>query len=151
MRELFFEAIGEAENLEEVYKGLLSVLNQLNRRRDMRIGYVAGIITSEGLEHAEKNFKRLDRFTSALRERRGFPMISAPEVFDGEVFVRQRASRPGYGKEDFLRFWRSVLASGHVTDVFFTPRWEESAGSIDEFKTAKALNLRIHFVDKDLF
>ena len=148
MRELIFEAVSEAETLNDVYKGLIAVLNQINRSRNLRIGYVAGIITSEGQERAESNFQRLAKYTEFLRFRHDIPMVSASEIFRSDILDRGKQGHPGYEQADFLRFWRSILACGHITDVFFTPRWEESFGARDEYDIAKSLNLRIHFVEE---
>lgn len=35
------------------------------------------------------------------------------------------------------------------TDIFMTPRWEQSGGAADEHDTALALKLRIHYLEEN--
>lgn len=46
-----------------------------------------------------------------------------------------------------MKFWRDILESGHVTDIFMTPRWEQSKGAIDEHEAAKQLGIKIHYMN----
>ena len=46
----------------------------------------------------------------------------------------------------FVQFWKMILKSGHITDIFMTPRWEISRGAKVEYITAKKLKIKIHFV-----
>lgn len=111
---------------------------------DPRVGYVAGIITSDGPEHIARNNARLARYADYLRSIHPFPLFACPDIFTDEVFAQVGAQH--LTVEEWLIFWRKILRLGHVTDVFMTPRWEVSLGAQDEYKTAQALNLRIHLV-----
>lgn len=143
MQDLIAEAISRAENLEQIYREVVSLLATINRHRG-RVGYVAGIITSDGAQHIDRNLRLLSNHTQTLDAQHNFPIISAPLIFD--KFLIARLEGQGAKNEDFMHFWRSILASGHITDIFFTPRWQESAGAQDEFETAKRLGLRIHYI-----
>lgn len=55
------------------------------------------------------------------------------------------------GKCPYRRFfWREIFKSGHVTDVFMTPRWEKSKGAVDEYKTAQKIGLTIHYLQEGI-
>lgn len=113
-----------------------------------RIGYVAGIITSDGPGYFVANRKRLADYVRKLRKIHKFPMFSAVDVFSSEVYERlEEWKLPSSEREAKVRsFWRKILKSGHVTDVFMTPRWEKSKGALDEHKTAKKIGLRTHYI-----
>lgn len=130
--------------MDEVYREVESILRRVRRGGADRLGYVAGIINSDGPEHAERNFRNLEFYTKILQGRTSFPIFSATEIFHAELLQRLRA-REHIGDE-FIKFWRSVLSSGHVTDVFFTPRWDESAGALDEHEIAKITGLSVHYL-----
>ena len=143
MRELFFEAVGDKTTLNEVYREVVRILRRV-RSPNGRLGYVAGIITTDGPEYIDRNFRILETYTKELQSLSPFPVFSATEIFHPNhrdylesVFV----------PDDFYKFWRSILSSGHVTDVFFAPRWNESAGALDEHIIAKTIGLSVHYLD----
>lgn len=68
MKEAIREQVRKATTLAEVGEGLLKVLAQRKP-----VGYVAGIITSDGPEHINDNIRRLGEWTERIREREGKP------------------------------------------------------------------------------
>ncbi|MEK7461013.1 MAG: hypothetical protein AAB647_02240 [Patescibacteria group bacterium] len=133
-------------NLDSVGTAIDLFLRQYQSDRlDRRLGYVAGIITSDGPEKVAANMVRLDRYTEYLRHHQQFPVFACTDIFNDEVFARVEAER--LKPEEWLIFWRKILHQGHITDVFLTPRWEISVGAKDEYQTAQTLGLQIHFVD----
>ena len=143
MHDLFWPALAEAEGLAEIKNVVVDILAHV-RRGSGRLGYVAGIIGSDGEERIERNFKILEKHTFFVKEKHGIPVVSASEVFFQELLSRVLSR--GVSRDDFELFWRSILASGHVTDMFMTPRWEQSRGARDEHDTAKKLGIRIHYL-----
>ena len=113
-------------------------------RADRRLGYVAGIITSDGPEQIPANLERLELYTDYLRTIHPFPLFACTDIFTTAVFDRVGAAR--LTSQEWLVFWRKILHQGHVSDVFMTPRWEVSVGAQDEYTTAQELGLQIHFV-----
>lgn len=113
-----------------------------------RIGYVAGIITSDGPGYFEANRKRLADYVRKLRKIHKFPMFSAVDVFSSEVYERLEEWKLPFSEREVKAryFWRKILKSGHVTDVFMTPRWEKSKGATDEHETARKIGLRTHYI-----
>ncbi|MBI4054151.1 MAG: hypothetical protein HY397_02360 [Candidatus Doudnabacteria bacterium] len=149
MKELLWPRTTRAQDLDEVLDILVQELKAVRGQGNERLGYVAGIISSDGPDRIQENLQRLDYYTRRLQSRHDFPLVSATEVFPPELLERLRAS--GHGKDQFIVFWRKVLGSGHVTDIFMTPRWEYSLGAQDEHKVARALGLRFHYVPEIIF
>ena len=135
------EAIQQANALEEVQAAIGNVLQELSGGR---IGYVSGIVTSDGIEKIEENLQRLKGFSKALREKYGFPIFSPSDVFPKDVLGRVQEN--GATNESFVQFWRAILNSGYITDIFMTPRWENSHGATDEHQVAQKIGLRIHYL-----
>jgi len=143
MKDILYESLKDLETLEEIQEALIDELAKVRKSHD-RAGYVAGLISSNGLEEIPKNLESLLHHTEALRGQKEFPVFSAPEVY-----VKNRLDQlieSGYKQNDFINSWREILKSGHVTDIFMTPGWENSFGASDEHETAKELGIRIHYL-----
>lgn len=145
MRDKLKKAVAKAQELHEVKKIVTELLESIKVENEMqRIGYVAGIITSDGNEHIERNIKKLIEHTENLRNQHDFPIFSAPDVITPEVF--ERIDAINIPSKTWQEFWRDLLTTGHITDIFMSPRWEKSNGAIDEHETAKRLNIKIHYI-----
>jgi hypothetical protein len=107
---------------------------------------VAGIVTSDGPERIWENVAKLIERTEAISQEVDFPVFSSAWVFTSDVFERINAE--SYPQEAWLEFWREVLGSSLITDVFMTQRWRESRGASDEEETARNLGLRIHYEEE---
>lgn len=145
MKKEFVLALGEVKSLDEVRDALERVFAKVKNGRNSRLGYVSGIITSDGPNFIQQNLTKLDRYTDFLRQQQDFPVFSARDIFSDELFTRLNAYH--LPPKDWEKFWREILSFGHVTDVFMTPRWESSRGATDEYDTAKKLGLRLHLVE----
>ncbi|MDE1870896.1 MAG: hypothetical protein KGI06_01510 [Candidatus Micrarchaeota archaeon] len=143
LRDLFRSRVRSADSLQEVKEGIIEVLMGLNNRERARIGFVSGIITSDGEESIGRNTEVLDDFTSALKNSVSFGVFSQVDVFDYELASRMRGRSC---RDDWQELWRGVLGSSCVTDIFMTPRWEKSCGSVDEYKTAIGMGINIFHV-----
>ena len=134
-----------ARTLDEVYAAIVGILRHL--REDFSypsIGYVSGVVTSDGPDKIGENLKRLQNIAVGLREEHFFPILSPPDIFS--LALIERLEKGGIKGEDFVQFWRSILFSGYITDIFMTPRWQESYGACDEHKTAMRIGLQIHYL-----
>lgn len=146
MRQEIRESVKEATTLEQVKDQLLAVIIREKQARNItRVGYVAGIITSDGPDQVESNIRRLGEHTQRIRKREGILVFSAVDVFDDALFARLNAHT--LPQESWWIFWREVLGSGHITDIYMTQRWQESTGARDEHETASRLGLVIHYED----
>jgi len=140
------KAVESATSLDEISKLLIRELKKIQKEGEPRIGYIAGIITSDGPENISQNVARLSRFTKRVRQETGFPIFSSTDVFSNKLFA-QIGGPTKYTQRDWHLFWRKVLGSGAVTDVFMTPRWQESRGATDEHKTSTKMKVQIHIID----
>lgn len=150
MHEIDFLVISQSTDLVEAHAGAIEVVRTLKELSpDGRVGYAAGIVASDGPEHIERNVLLLAEYANRLRKAHPFPIFSAVDVFGVTglwdrfvpMFVRGEIT-----DDDFKKFWRGILGSGYVTDVFMTPRWEFSNGARDEHETATACGIRIHYL-----
>lgn len=150
MKERIEEAVKNAKNINEVKDSVLSVLKEFKSDGAIRIGYVAGLVTSEGPENIDKNVRRLVKFTEHVRAQNDFPIFSSTDVISDELF--KKLGLEEFQKTDWEKFWRDILgAEGrYVTDIFMTPKWEISRGSKDEHKVAKEVGMRIHYLTEEI-
>ena len=132
-------------NLDSIQAAVDRFLREYEPDRvDKRVGYVSGIISSDGPEHIAQNTERLARYAHYLRSLHDFPIFAYTDIFTDQIYGRVGAER--LSSDEWLIFWRKILNLGHVTDIFMTPRWDVSLGAQDEYKTAQELGLRIHIV-----
>ena len=124
MEQRLFAAINDCESMHDVLDIVKRLLKETKNGGHDRIGYVAGIISSDGPEHIAANFARLCQYSRAIRVRAEIPLISAGWVFPPDMFNRLNGA--AMGEQFFYDFWEQVLRTGHITDMFFTPRWEVS-------------------------
>lgn len=142
-------ALKNATTLDHVKKELIKVFEiARNKNGNIKIGYVAGILNSDGPKHFENNRQKLTDHAERLRKIHEFPIFSAVDVFSIEIYDRLEEWKLSLEEREAKArlFWREILESGHVTDIFMTPRWEKSKGATDEHKTAKKIGLTIHYL-----
>ncbi len=143
MKNKLRKSVTNVTNLGEVQTKVIEVLKTI-REGNARIGYVSGIITSDGGENIGANLKRLSQYTEKIRKQQNFPVFSSTDVFTEEIFSKIKAER--YAQDCWHSFWREILESKHITDIFMTPRWEKSRGAKVEHKTAKELGITLHYI-----
>lgn len=144
-------ALKNSKTLHHVRRNLIRLFEDTKlKNKTNRIGYVAGIINSDGPEYYRANRKRLTDYVKKLGEIHKFPMFCAVNVLSSEVYEKLAEWKLPFSEREVKArsFWRKILKSGHVTDVFMTPRFEKSEGALDEHKTAKKIGLTIHYVEE---
>ena len=144
------QAVKDAKTLVEVRDSLFNLFRQLRALGQPRIGYVSGVITSEGKEHVSENIQKLDNFTKQIRTQQEIPVFSATDVFDDTLFERLEAA--GFVNTDWEVFWKEVLGTEDkfVTDMFMTPGWEHSHGASDEHRIAQQTGMKIYYLKDGL-
>ena len=150
MRAEIYQQIRETTSLPEVQEGLLRVFRTVKEAEpQQRIGVVSGIITSEGDEFMERNIRRLHLYTAHLSQLHNFPVFSSVDVFGNGLYsqIKEFSFERELREKHFVDFWRGVYRSGHLTDVFMTPRWEKSSGARDEHAISLEEQIAIHYVD----
>lgn len=144
----FFLPQEDFSNLEELAGIVRRRLTELMDSNHVRqIGYVAGRVTADGEEKIPENLVRLTGFAEAVSQQVEYPVFSAAEVFNTDVYWKINLPHPDH-EEAFYEFWRLILGSG-VTDVFMSPNWKTSIGAQDEFETASRTGLRIHMMESE--
>lgn len=150
MKNKISKAVKDTNTLDEVRDALFGVFKYLRENGQNRIGYVSGIITSEGRDKIPQNIVRLNKFSEHLRTKHDFPIFSATDVFDDKLFARLDAN--GFKNADWEIFWREVLGAKEkfVTDMFMTPKWEKSKGATDEHKIAKFMKIKVYYISVEI-
>jgi len=134
--------IDSIKDLNSLKTTLLSTIKEFRGNQE-KLGYVAGMIASDGRDKIWENIRALDDFAEQLRKANSFPIFSAVDVFSEDVYgAINLESLPD---ADFKIFWRDVLGSGYVTDIFMGPRWEDSEGAKDEHEFSKSAGILIHY------
>ncbi len=135
------------DSFDRILPVVLGVFESVTSVNPTRIGYVAGIITSDGPDNIDRNIRELLENTNRLRLEQEFPIFSAPDIFTKSVY--RKINESGKVTEgNFIDFWDKVLRSGYVTDIFMTPRWDASRGAVIEHFTAEDMKLHIHYLNK---
>lgn len=148
-------ALKNATTLFHVKKELIKLFKATKNQTGggiIRIGYVAGIVNSDGPQYFEINRKKLANHAGKLRRIHKFPMFSAVDVFSDYVYAQLEEMELSFDQREakMRSFWRKILKSGCVTDIFMTPRWDRSNGAVDEHKTAKTIGLTIHYIKDEV-
>lgn len=153
MHSTIYQEIKESTNLIQVRDGLVRVFSNVEHTTpNKHLGYVSGIISSDGPQYVKRNMQTLHTYTESLRTHSEFPIFSAVDVFGNGMHEKMEEITFEYKlrEKHFITFWREVLESGHITDIFMTPRWDKSQGAIDEYNTAQKLGITIHTVETTL-
>lgn len=149
MKDKITKSLSHSTTLKEVKDSLLKILEEVQQEnKQKRVGYVSGIIFSDGPLHVKRNVKILSDYTVFLRKNNSFPIFSPTDIFyDGLYHNLKEASFPEEARRIlFMTFWRDILSSGFITDIFMTPRWQQSEGATDEHNLAQKQGLTIHYV-----
>lgn len=79
-----------------------------------------------------------------------FPIFSPTDVFDQKLFEQINAHQ--LTGEDFMVFWRAILRTDerYITDIFMTPRWQQSIGAVEEHQIAQELGMNICYINNKL-
>lgn len=150
MKDLISQAVKDANDFTLVLNRVIEILWQLKRKGIQRIGYVAGLVSSDGEEKIQENLERLNFYTNLLSKK--YPkakFFSAADIFNKELYKKLLGENfiISKRKKSFLEFWRGILKNGGVDDVSMTPGWDRSVGAINEHKTILKLGIRHQFVE----
>ena len=142
LREQFHMALRQARTFEDVKKGSITTLDGLRKQGAERIGFVSGIITSEGAEHLDINVSRLDHYANLLRETLPFPIFCGIDLFPHEL----RSKLEQQPECAWNAFWMNMIKSGRISDLFMAPKWEKSTGASIAYKAGREMGLNIHYI-----
>lgn len=150
MKDLVYAAVKDANDFTLVLNRVIEILWQSKRKGVQRIGYVAGLVSSDGQEKIQENLERLNFYTNLLSKK--YPkakFFSAADIFNEDLYKRLLGDNfvISKRKKSFLEFWRGILREETVDDVSMTPGWDRSVGAIDEHKTILKLGLKHQYVE----
>ena len=111
-----------------------------------KLGYVSGIMTSDGRKFEPVNCLLLDEYAKVIGPKVTYPLFSPPDMITDEMRFILLNKEQKYVYTLYGRVFREVP----VTDMFMTPRWQASGGANAEHIIAKEANIAIHYLDKDL-
>lgn len=114
-KELIKKETETACTLSEVRDAIVSDIMKIkDDDPHMRIGYISGIITSDGPGRIPANIARLATYTEYIQRCHDFPVFSASDIFSEELLGRLEAN--GFKAEDYIKFWREILECRHVIE-----------------------------------
>lgn len=145
MRHHIISHLQKAKSIQDA-QTLLIRLFDINRFP--RLGYAAGVITSDGPEKINENRRILLSLTQELRMKNPYPIFCAVDVFTDELL--ENINWHTLHSDHFVTFWRNILGSGFITDIYMTPRWQISNGAKDEYEIAKKEGLTIHYLENTM-
>lgn len=146
MRNHLRDAAGLIRNFDDAHGHVVHVLRTFrNEYHYSRIGYVSGVLTSDGPHRVLDNREELIRLAGVLQEMHHFPIFTLQDVFTPETL--RRLKEAGHTSRHYTDLAAQVLQSGHITDVFFAPRWEGSQTALFEHDIADRFGLRINYIE----
>lgn len=146
MRNHLRDAAGLIRNFDEAHAHIVHVLRTFrNEYYYPRIGYVSGVVTSDGPHRVLDNREELIRLAGVLQEMHHFPIFTLQDAFTSDTL--RRLKEAGHTSRHYTDLATQVLQSGHITDVFFAPRWEDSFTARVEHDVAGRFRLRITYIE----
>lgn len=153
MRIMLEENLSTCKTMEEVLYQTQSTLQEL-RDDGFPIVYVAGPISADGEEHIQRNIDRLLKARTKLVHLMGNRALSftAPFIFTPEVYERLGVFDMNRDEREasLQQFWDTLIQSGVIDGIYFTPGWERSPGAQRERATADHVGVPIYDLPADL-
>ena len=144
MKDKFKKAAKDLTTFDSIAKSVINVLKEeMEKSSDHIVNFVSGSVTSDGPKYIERNLKKLIQHTNSVAKQTNAPTFSANYVVDLFTQVRPKSDNT---KPNRLKFWKKIMESLVITDVYMAPGWEKSIGAIAEHKLAKKLKMRIHYL-----
>ncbi len=107
-------ALKFATSLLHVEKELIKLLRTTKQQSGggiTRIGYVAGILTSDGVDNFENNRKRIIAYADKLRKIHKFPIFCTVDVFSDDVYGKLEEQNLEFEEREikFRIFWKKIF------------------------------------------
>ncbi len=107
-----------------------------------KVAFVSGKIMADGFIFAGKNLMTIAKYERFVRSSEHIPVFSATDFLFNEL-----VNTIFRGKASGDEYWRDIIESGYITDIYMAPGWESSNGAKSEFDSAKKKNLKIHYIN----
>ena len=143
----FCERFANVRNFQELSSATVEWMQEKKKGGVERIGFVSGMVASQGPQNVKDNMQRLLDESTLLTKELNFPVFSSTEIFTSGVWERLPETQlPKAERSPHMhQLFRDILAGG-VTDIFMMPDWQQSGGATDENNAAKELGLKIHYL-----
>jgi hypothetical protein len=142
----FAVELTETKNLPQASERIQDILRTVQKTTpSARVAIVLGVTVSDGPEFTTQNINRLRVCSDYIRRRHDFPVFSLIDIFPENWHLEnQDKSR---AMKEYQNFWKSLLLSGSITDVFVTPRWESNPELVELHSIAQKAGIHIHYWD----
>src|SRR5438105_2019660 len=88
MKDLFTKAVANAKTLDEIEEAILGVIANQDPDKKGKVGYVSGVITSDGFLYVQRNLRRLKKHTEKIKKEFNFPIFAPTDIFSHELLKR---------------------------------------------------------------
>src|ERR1035437_7915212 len=89
MKQILSKSFRKATTLEHILPELMLIFESVKLKRNIKkIGYVSGVISSQGDNKISENKKLLADHTEKIRQSVDFPVFSAADIFTDELYLR---------------------------------------------------------------
>lgn len=153
-KQIDFSILKGSTNFQEITNRLTRSLQKLREQGNQHVGFVSGPVAnstdpdpSVRYQSMLDNMARMRKRVTELRKEYQFPIFASTDIFDTvwrELEEIQNLS-PEEKSFKMKEFFRGILESGHITDIFMLDRWKEARGSIDEHKITEEIKIAIHY------
>ncbi len=134
--------IGSLRDSDEVQKRIIKKLEEAKSKdKQGRVGFVSGPFFSNGPLRVVRNYRQLRKYARHIRESVDFPVFSAIDFISRAALMKLTSQNYHTGE-----FWKKIIGSGFVTDIYMAPNWEKSKGARSEHEAAKECGIKINYL-----
>lgn len=95
---------------------------------------------ADGFLFVAPNLTSIARNARKIRKTEHIPVFSATDFLLNEIVTTIFR-----GKASGDEYWKEIIESGYITDIYMTTGWEKSKGATSEHEVAKKKKLQIHY------
>ncbi len=140
----------KSETLEQLKLSLLEQLQKI--KKEKKVIYVSGIITSEGEQNIKGNIEELKKYVNHIRNTTKSSVFAASDVITEKIL--DNFAESNYTEKDYRKFWREIINSNLIDKIIMTPKWFKSIGAKEEYIVAKVNKIKVTFLqscDSEIF
>ena len=126
MRSSIRSLLASLTSLDQIKAEVINFFSEI-RKQNSKIGYVSGVITSDGQDKIEFNRKKLIEYTNLLEDVNNFPLFSAVDVFSDKVYKNLQEMELEHEEREkkFMEFWGGGYELRSCHRYFYDSRMEK--------------------------